>query len=115
MAKFLSDLLDAEEPLFTQAVRQLEEVSGRHGADVKLIGDITAMAHENLRELGLNPAASTGEEVYQALLGRVEKDIKRLVRIIGADEARSEDVKYLVPFMIEAANKVSFNRKVFVL
>ncbi len=115
MAKFLSDLLDAEEPLFTQAVRQLEEVSGRHGADVKLIGDITAMAHENLRELGLNPAASTGEEAYQALLGRVEKDIKRLVRIIGADEARSEDVKYLVPFMIEAANKVSFNRKVFVL
>ncbi len=115
MAKFLSDLLDAEEPIFTQAIRQLEEVSGRHGADVKLIGDITAMAHENLRELGLNPAASTGEEVYYALLGRVESDIKRLVRIIGADESRSEEVQYLVPFMIDAANKVKFNRKVFVL
>ena len=115
MAKFLSDLLDAEEPIFTQALHQLEDVSGRTGADVKLIGDITAMAHENLRQLGLNPAAATGEEVYHALLGRVEQDIKRLVRIIGADEARSEDVKYLVPFMIEAANKVKFNRKVFVL
>jgi len=115
MAKFLSDLLDAEEPIFTQAIRQLEEVSGRTGADVKLIGDITAMAHENLRELGLNPAASTGEEVYHALLGRVETDIKRLVRIIGADEAKSEDVQYMVPFMIDAANGVTFNRKVFVL
>lgn len=115
MAKFLSDLLDAEEPIFTQAIHQLEEVSGRAGADVKLIGDITAMAHENLRQLGLNPAASTGQEVYYALLGRVEQDIKRLVRIIGADESRSEEVQYLVPFMIKAADKVKFNRKVFVL
>ena len=98
MAKFLSALLDAEEPIFTQALKQLEDVSGRTGADAKLIGDITAMAHENLRELGLNPAAATGEEVYYALLGRVEKDIKRLVKIIGADESRSEDVKHLVPF-----------------
>jgi len=115
MAKFLSDLLDAEEPVFTTAIHQLEDVSGRNGADAKLIGDITAMAHENLRELGLVPAAATGEEVYHALLGRVESDIKRLVRIIGADESRSEDVQYLVPFMIDAANKVNFNRKVFVL
>lgn len=115
MAKFLSDLLDAEEPIFSQSIRQLEEVSGRHGADVKLIGDITAMAHQNLRELGLNPAAATGEEVYYALLGRVEQDIKRLVRIIGADESRADEVQYLVPFMIDAANKVKFNRKVFVL
>lgn len=115
MAKFLSDLLDAEEPIFTQALHQLEEVSGRTGADAKLIGDITAMAHDNLRQLGLNPAASTGEEVYHALLGRVETDIKRLVRIIGAEESRSEEVQYLVPFMVDAANKVKFNRRVFVL
>ena len=115
MSKFLSDLLDAEEPVFTQAVHQLEEVSGRAGADVKLIGDITAKAHENMRELGLNPAASTGEEVYYALLGRVEKDIKRLVSIIGADQTRADEVQYLVPYMVEAANKVKFNRRVFVL
>ena len=115
MAKFLSDLLDAEEPVFTTSLHQLEEVSGRTGADAKLIGDITSKAHDNLRELGLVPAAATGEEVYYALLGRVEADIKRRVRIIGADESRSEDVQYLVPFMIDAANKVNFNRKVFVL
>ncbi|MCD8561628.1 TIGR00730 family Rossman fold protein [Candidatus Saccharibacteria bacterium] len=113
MAKFLSDLLDAEEPIFTQALRQLEEVSGRSGADTKLIGDITSMAHESMRALGLNPAAATGEEVYYALQSRVEADMKRLTGIIGATD--SEDVRHLVPFMIEAANKVSFNRKVFVL
>jgi len=113
MSRFLSELLDAEEPLFTQSIRQLEDTSGRTGADVKLIGDITAMAHENLRQMGLNPAASTGEEVYHGLIAHVEQDIARLTKIIGASE--SDDVHHLVPFMIAAANKVKFNRKVFVI
>ncbi|OYX38288.1 Rossman fold protein, TIGR00730 family, partial [Candidatus Saccharibacteria bacterium 32-50-10] len=113
MAKFLRDLLDAEEPLFTTAIRQLELASGRQGADVKLIGDITSMAHANLRQLGLNPATSTGPEVYNALLARVEADMKRLTKVIGAKD--TEDVEHLVPYMIEAANKVKFNRRVFVL
>ena len=113
MSKFLSDLLDAEEPTFTKSIQQLEEVSGRTGADTKLIGDITAMAHQNLRALGLNPAASTGPEVYQALLGRLEQDIARLTKIIGGTD--SEDVHHLVPLMIDAANKVKFNRTVFVI
>jgi len=113
MAKFLKDLLDAEEPAFTLAVRQLEYISGRTGADTKLIGDITAMAHENMREMGLNPAVATGEEVYYGLQSRIEEDIERLTKVIGATD--SEDVAHLVPFMIDAANSVEFNRKVFVL
>lgn len=113
MAKFLRDLLDAEEPLFSESLRQLEQASGRQAADTKLIGDITSMAHESLRLMGLNPVASTGEEVYHALASRLETDLKRLTKIIGADE--SEDVRYLVPFMVKAANSVKFNRRVFVI
>ncbi|RWZ78858.1 MAG: TIGR00730 family Rossman fold protein [Candidatus Microsaccharimonas sossegonensis] len=115
MAKFLRDLLDAEEPLFSESLRQLEHASGRTGADTKLIGDIVAKAHENLRQMGLHPATTTGEEVYQGLRARLESDITRLVRIIGADPKKSEDVKYLVPFMVKAANAAKFNRKVFVI
>ena len=115
MARFLRDLLDAEEPIFTQALRQLEQASGRTAADTKLIGDIVAKAHENLRQMGLNPAVATGEEVYRGLEARLEQDITRLVKIIGAESSRSEDVEYLVPFMVAAANKVDFNRKVFVI
>jgi len=115
MAKFLRDLLDAEEPIFTEALRQLEKASGRTGADTKLIGDIVSKAHDNLRQMGLNPATATGHEVYHGLEVRLEQDIKRLTKIIGADPDKSEDVKYLVPFMVEAANKVKFNRKVFVI
>jgi len=113
MAKFLRDLLDAEEPVFTTAIRQLEQVSGRTGADTRLIGDITAMAHDNMREMGLNPAVSTGPEVYRALEARLEDDIARLTKLIGAKD--SEDVEHMVPYMMAAADAAKFNRKVFVL
>jgi uncharacterized protein (TIGR00730 family) len=113
MAKFLRDLLDAEEPLFTQALQQLEKVSGNTGADAKLIADITAKAHESMRLMGLDPTSSTGPEIYQALQNHLDADIKRLSKIIGAHE--SDDVEYLVPFMIKAADGVEFDRKVFVL
>lgn len=113
MARFLRDLLDAEEPVFTQSIRQLEEISGRAGADVKLIGDITKSAHDSIRALGMNPAVSSGEEVYRALLSRIDVDIKRLTRVIGGNDP--DDVRALVPNMIDAANNVTFNRRVFVL
>lgn len=113
MTKFLRVLLDAEEPIFSDSINQLEELTGKTGADTRLISDITEMAHENMRQLGLNPAVATGPEVYYALQGRVEQDMKRLTKIIGGDDP--EDVNQLVPLMIEAANKVNFNRKVFVL
>ncbi len=113
MAKFLRDLLDAEEPLFTTSLQQLEKVSGNTGADVKLISDITEKAHESMRLMGLDPVASTGEEIYHALQNRLDKDIKRLTKVIGAHP--SDDVQYLVPYMIKAADAVEFDRKVFVL
>jgi len=113
MAKFLRDLLDAEEPIFSNSLRQLEEISGKPAADTRLVGDITAMAHENMRTMGLDPGSATGEEIYHGLLARVEQDIVRLTKVIGATD--SDDVEHMVPLMIEAANKVEFNRKVFVL
>jgi uncharacterized protein (TIGR00730 family) len=116
MAKFLRDLLDAEEPLFTTSLRQLEFVSGRTGADTKLIGDITRMAHENMRTMGLTPSVANGEELYYALQARVEQDIERIAKIIGADDlSKRDNVQYLVPLMIAAANKATFNRQVFVI
>lgn len=113
MSKFLRILLDAEEPVFSESIGQLESLTGRTAADAKLIGDITRMAHENMRTIGLDPMTATGEEVYRGLLGRVEQDMLRLTKIIGARDP--EDVKHLVPYMIDAANKVTFNRTVFVI
>lgn len=113
MAKFLRDLLDAEEPVFSLALRQLEQASGRPGADARLIGDITEKTHKAMRQLRLDPADTTGREFYQALLARVREDNERVTKLIGGKD--SSDVRQLVPLMIDAANKVKFNRRVFVL
>jgi hypothetical protein len=113
MAKFLQQLLDAEEPIFSQALKQLEKASGNSGADVRLIADITEKAHKNMRELGLDPADTTSDELYRALDAKVAADNERVTKIIGAKD--SSDVRHLIPYMVEAANKVNFNRNVFVL
>lgn len=113
MAKFLRDLLDAEEPIFSTSLEQLEKASGRPGADTRLIGDITEKAHDRMRRLGLDPANTTGKEFYQALLARVASDNERVTKLVGGTD--SSDVKQLVPLLIEAANKVEFNRTVFVM
>jgi hypothetical protein len=113
MAKILRDLLDAEEPIFSVALQQLEQASGRQGADARLIGELTEKTHSAMRQLRLDPANTTGKEYYQALLARIEQDNERVTRLIGATDG--SDVAELVPLMIEAANKVNFNRTVFVL
>lgn len=113
MAKFLRDLLDAEEPIFSLSLRQLEKASGNRGADAKLIGDIIQMSHENMQAMGLDPKNTNGPELYQALLARVAQDNNRLASIIGASEP--ENVRHMIPHMVAAADKVKFNRKVFVI
>ncbi len=113
MGNVLRDLLNAEEPLFSHSIRQLEQASGQYAADTKLIGDILASAHDRMRQLRLDPADSTGREIYQALMNRVAVDNVRLAKLIGATEP--ENVAHMVPLMVEAANKVSFPRKVFVI
>jgi hypothetical protein len=113
MAKFLRDLLDAEEPIFSLALRQLERASGQPGADARLIGEITMKTHDSMRGLGLDPSVTTGYEFYRALLARIESDNERVTKLIGGTD--SSDVAQMVPLMVEAANKVDFDKKVFVL
>lgn len=113
MGKVLKNLLNAEEPLFSRSIRELEKASGNHGADAKLVGDILASAHDRMRQMNLDPADSTGKEVYRALMNRVAADNTRLATVIGASDP--ENVEHMVPLMVKAANAVDFPRKVFVI
>jgi sugar/nucleoside kinase (ribokinase family) len=72
MAKFLQDLLRAEEPLFSMALRSLEQAAGHSGIDVRLISDIISRAHHVMREIGLDPADTTPTELYNALLSHAD-------------------------------------------
>lgn len=112
MSKFLRDLLDAEEPVFTLSLKDLEKASGGYATDVRLIGDIVAETQSAIKELGLNSGAS-GREVYFALLARIADDNKRVAQIVGGNDP--DDIRHIVPYLVDAANKVTFNRRVFVL
>lgn len=55
------------------ALQELRSMT-RDGVDVRLIADILAKAHRVMRRLGLDPADTTAEEVYSALLGAVRTE-----------------------------------------
>jgi hypothetical protein len=76
MARYLQQLLDAREPLFSLGLTQLEKATGYQGIDVALIGDIHAKAHAVLRLWKLDPADSTPDEIYQIL--QAHADDRRL-------------------------------------
>lgn len=72
MAKFLQDLLKAQEPLFSTALRRLEQAAGHSSVDVRLISDIIARAHHVMRQIGLDPADTTYLELHHALLSHAD-------------------------------------------
>lgn len=74
MARVLKELLANDHPLFLMNIAQLEKASGNSGIDTRLIGEITEKGHALLRELGLDPADTTGKELYQALHTAIRND-----------------------------------------
>lgn len=112
MSKFLRDLLDAEEPTFTLALKDLENATGKEAVDARLVGTIATEMRQAVEELGLAVDA-TAQEVYHALLARIEEDNARIAKIVGGEDP--DDIRHIVPFLVAAANKVDFARKVFVL
>lgn len=96
MARFLRDLLNATEPMFTTTLRQLEQRSGGQGIDVAYIANIIERAHQVMRQLGLDPADTTAIELYKALNVHVED--RELLK-------DTEDVG-----LVYAGRVISFNR-----
>lgn len=113
MAQILRDLLDAKEPLFSLALKQLEMSSGQPGTDARLIGEIYEKANDRIRKLGLDPSDSTGKEIYQALLARMAQDNERLAKQIGGKDA--DNIRHMVPHIVKAAAQVKTNRSCWVL
>lgn len=73
MCKNLADLLEAEQPLFSVMVEQLERASGRPSVDVRLLAEIIGKVHMKIRALGLDPHDTTGPELYHALQDLIGK------------------------------------------
>lgn len=113
MAKLLSDLLNAKEPLFTKSLQQLEQASHKNGVDVKLVGDIYAAAKTTTKKLGLDPADTTGPELYHALNAKIKQHDELLAKKIGG--SYDESVQNLLPLIKSAIEKVKMPRDAWVL
>lgn len=110
---FLRDLLDAKEPLFSESLKQLEDVSHRPGADAKLAGDIHERAVRAMKALGLDEKDTTGPELYHALLAQIKKHDEHLAKSIGGNYDMK--VTELLPLMKASAEKVKVSRDAWVL
>ena len=113
MAKVLRDLLDAEEPLFSISLRQLETASGKTGVDAKLIGELSEKMRIKIETLGLDGTDTSGRELYHALLAKIKDDNQRVTELIGGNDP--DDVKQMVPLMVSAVEKMDIDRRVWVL
>lgn len=113
MNSFLSQLLRAEEPLFTNALKQLEAASGKKGVDVSLQSEIIQRAYARISQLGLDPGDSTGEEIYQALINKIHEHEQTVIKGVGArlDMTPNE----MMPFLKERADKVDVPKDCWVL
>jgi len=113
MSKLLRDLLAAEEPLFTQSLRELELDTGKKGVDLKLTAEIIEKTHAATRSLGLDPTDTTGKELYHALDNRVQENNQHLAKALGTSE--DAPVREIVPKLVQAANELKTPRECWVL
>lgn len=86
MARILSELLDANEPLFSMALHKLEQASGGQSVDVRLTAEIVGKVHQKMRALGLDPKDTTGKELYQALFNLIKLHDGFLAKRIGISD-----------------------------
>lgn len=82
MARTLKDLLSNDHPLFLLNVHRLEQATGHAGIDVQLIGEILDKANRIIREVGLDPANTTANELYFTLNSLLRSNEKRAREIL---------------------------------
>jgi hypothetical protein len=113
MSKYISQLLNAEEPLFSLTIQDLERDSGRASVDIKLEQEIKAKIRLVSKQLGLDPEDTKPEELYRALLNLIDKQDKHLVAKIGGKNPN--DAEELMPLMKAAWQKTYSPKSAWVL
>lgn len=79
MTRVLAELLGAGEPMFHRGLSRLEAASGRSSMDIRLTVTVERATNMKLKQLGLDPKDTTGQELYAALQARVKHDDACLV------------------------------------
>lgn len=108
MSKSLAKLMGESESATASFILGLEKISGHPAADVHLALEIDKVASARLHQLGLDPADTTAQELYQTLLSRFEADEKRFARSLGGSSRHSHNE--LLPLILNCLSKLEMPR-----
>ncbi|MGB4967242.1 MAG: hypothetical protein WBO35_03510, partial [Candidatus Saccharimonadales bacterium] len=112
MSRVLSQLLGADEAALALRLRTLERAAGNPRADIRLVSDVATATRQKLQALGLDPADTTGHELYNSLQLKLYKDEVELRKQLGVESASQQAVIEAVQRKLSEQKKHS---KVFVL
>jgi hypothetical protein len=113
MSKLLRDLLAAQEPLFTQSLRELEFATGRKGTDIRLTAELIERSNAAVRSLGLDVSDTADKELFHALNHRIGEHNKILANSLGLSD--TTPVVEAMPKIVEALKAIKIPRKSWVL
>jgi hypothetical protein len=74
MTRILSELLGTRQPHFGMQLQQIEDANGMPSTDIRLTSEIVQRTLVKLKELGLDPQDTTGQELYAVLRSRLRDD-----------------------------------------
>ncbi len=86
MTRFLSSALGAQEPGFSHSIRRLEQAAGLPSADIRLTSEVSQKLRVKIAELGLDPADTTGPELYAALQLKLANDEAAVRRVLDLEQ-----------------------------
>lgn len=94
VGNIIANLLNAEEPMFSMAIKRLETSSGNPGMDVRIMSEIIQATKIKVNELGFDQNDTTGEELYYALMTKIKSHDEHLLKHIGVADS-NKDVESL--------------------
>lgn len=113
MTRVLSELLGAREPMFHLSLDKLERASGHQSTDIRLSTELTQATTAKLKQLGLDPKDTTGEELYHALSERLKADDERLLAALRQQFGSTGEGT--ISHVAEALRTVPIPRSVYAL
>jgi hypothetical protein len=91
MSRRIARILDEPEPIVSKFLKEIEEKNGFPSHDARFLAENIQRIRSKLAELGLDPDDTTGEELYQALLIKFEKNSRLFDIQFGAEDMVFEE------------------------
>ena len=89
MSRVLAELLGADIPSFRLGLAELERLAGAPRADIRLAAEMNGRVRKQLEALGLDPANTTGLELFRILEQRLLHDEMTVRQALGMPDGVS--------------------------